>query len=238
MAVSDWSATAALNTTVDAVSIAENCPPGNLNDATRAVMANVRAWYGSFSAFVLTIVGSADAAAFRSAIGAAASADLASAIPSGAIMYFARDTPPAGFLAANGANVSRTTYAGLFTAINTLWGAGDGSTTFTLPDLRGEFARGWDNGRGVDSGRAFGTSQAQQTAQHKHVSSYGEHAVTGQFGTITGSFQGSNGSIDNDNNQFLTNDGSDFSGQTVNASGVIGAETRPRNVALLACIKI
>lgn len=215
MAISDWSATAGSNTTVDAVSIAENCPPGNLNDAVRAVMANVRTWYSSFSAFVLSIVGSADAAAFRSAIGAASAADLAGSIPAGAIMWFARDTPPSGYLAANGANVSRTTYAGLFSAINTVFGAGDGTTTFTLPDLRGEFARGWDNGRGVDSGRAFGSAQTDLIKSHSHDVSIDLP------GGGSGTWWGAGGGKDS------TEAGIAFG----------GAETRPRNVALLACIK-
>jgi hypothetical protein len=80
-------------------------------------------------------------------------------VPSGAVMVFAMNSAPSGYLACNGTAVSRTTYAALFAAIGTTYGAGDGSTTFTLPDLRGEFLRGIDNGRGVDSGRAFGSAQ-------------------------------------------------------------------------------
>ena len=57
-----------------------------------------------------------------------------------------------GWLKANGAAVSRTAYGDLFAKIGTVFGSRDGSTTFNLPDLRGEFIRGWDNGRGVDSG--------------------------------------------------------------------------------------
>jgi len=62
---------------------------------------------------------------------------------------------PDGWRACSGQAVSRTTYAALFAAIGTEYGVGDGSTTFDLPDLRGEFLRGWDNGRGVDSGRVL-----------------------------------------------------------------------------------
>ena len=54
----------------------------------------------------------------------------------GQVAAFAMDTPPTGWLVANGAAVSRTTYAELFAAIGTVWGSGDGSTTFNLPDLR------------------------------------------------------------------------------------------------------
>lgn len=92
------------------------------------------------------------------------------AVPPGAIMYFATANAPTGWLKANGALVSRTTYARLFAAIGTLHGAGDGSTTFKLPDLRGEFIRGADDGRGVDSGRTVGSSQGQSYQTHTHTS--------------------------------------------------------------------
>jgi microcystin-dependent protein len=86
----------------------------------------------------------------------------------GEVKWFAMQTPPAGFLKANGALVSRTTYAVLFAAIGTIWGAGDGSSTFALPDMRGEFPRGWDDSRGIDAGRAFGSAQAFSTEPHSH----------------------------------------------------------------------
>ena len=76
-----------------------------------------------------------------------------------AVLYFAGQTAPVGWLKANGAAVSRTAYAALFAAIGTTYGAGDGSTTFNLPDLRGEFMRGWDDGRGIDHGRVLGSAQ-------------------------------------------------------------------------------
>jgi len=54
----------------------------------------------------------------------------------GSIIAYAGTTTPSGYLECNGANVSRTTYASLFSAVGVTWGAGDGTTTFTLPDLR------------------------------------------------------------------------------------------------------
>jgi len=135
----------------------------------------------------------------------------------GTVAHFAASSPPAGWLAANGAAVSRTTYAALFNAIGTTFGTGDGSTTFNLPDLRGEFIRGWDNGRGVDSGRAFGSAQGHQMQQHTHAV-----PIAGAFTGGSQSFQGDSDSI----------------GQSGAAGGTSnGGENRPRNVALLACIK-
>ncbi|WP_256843203.1 tail fiber protein, partial [Rodentibacter rarus] len=74
----------------------------------------------------------------------------------GEVAFFARANPPNGWLKANGAAVSRTTYSALFAAIGTTFGAGDGHSTFNLPDLRGEFIRGLDEGRRVDNGRRLG----------------------------------------------------------------------------------
>lgn len=80
-------------------------------------------------------------------------------LPAGVITPFAGSVAPSGWLMCNGQVVSRLTYAALFAAIGTTYGPGDGSTTFKLPDLRGEFIRGLDAGRGVDAGRAFGSAQ-------------------------------------------------------------------------------
>ena len=68
--------------------------------------------------------------------------DLTSLLPAGSIIPFAGSSIPTGYLLCNGAAVSRTTYADLFKAISTLYGAGDGSTTFNLPDLRDRFLEG------------------------------------------------------------------------------------------------
>lgn len=65
----------------------------------------------------------------------------------------------AGALLCDGSAISRASYADLFAIIGTTYGAGNGSTSFNIPDLRGEFIRGLDNGRGVDSGRTLGSYQ-------------------------------------------------------------------------------
>ena len=138
--------------------------------------------------------------------------------PPGAVCYVAQNTAPSGWLKANGAAVSRTAYATLFAALGTTFGAGNGSTTFNLPDLRGEFPRGWDDSRGVDSGRAFGSAQADAFSSHIHT--------TGQTGT------GLNGSIS------TTGATVGVVGGGAQTTGTTGStETRPRNIALLAIIK-
>lgn len=164
---------------------------------------------------------------------------IAAALPAGAVAHFARVTAPAGWLVCDGSAVSRSAYPALFSAIGVTFGAGDGATTFALPDLRGEFLRGADLGRGVDAGRTVGSTQGQQTAAHKHVVPWGESgsaAGSAPFGRTASAGRFGTGTNDSDNFWVHTNDGQDYDGQ-VNPAGVIGVETRPRNVALLACIK-
>lgn len=63
-------------------------------------------------------------------------------VPAGALIYWGADAAPSGWLLGQGQEVSRTTYADLYTAYGTKFGSGDGSTTFNLPDCRGMFIRG------------------------------------------------------------------------------------------------
>lgn len=76
----------------------------------------------------------------------------------GAVVAFAGTTAPTGWLLCYGQNVSRTTYAALFAVIDTQHGVGDGSTTFTLPDLRGRVIAGQDDMGGVSADRLTGLS--------------------------------------------------------------------------------
>jgi microcystin-dependent protein len=144
----------------------------------------------------------------------------------GEVCFFGMSTAPTGFLKANGAAVSRTTYANLFAAIGTTFGAGDGSTTFALPDMRGEFPRGWDDGRGVDSGRVFGSAQDNSVGPHDHNTRAG-------FASVSDFYGGSGVAYGTNSNNLPV----DTSGSTATTGPGIGTETRPRNVALLACIK-
>ena len=159
--------------------------------------------------------------------------------PSGMIMIFSGDTAPAGWLKANGAAVSRTVYANLFAAIGTRYGAGDGYSTFNLPDLRGEFARFWDDGRGVDAGRVLGTLQLDAIQRHNHYlgTSSGENLNNGLPGVDDKYWQMNGGNYAPATGHIaITHDtGTDAYGRV---GGRFAGETRPRNIALLACIKI
>jgi microcystin-dependent protein len=141
-----------------------------------------------------------------------------SLLPAGAVMSFAMNSAPAGWLAADGSAVSRSTYAALFTAISTTYGAGDGSTTFALPDLRGYFVRGsGTNSDGTVSG-TFGAKQADELKSHLH---------TYQPGAAAGAQSGGN----------FTAQRTDILTTAINTSSTGGTETRPANIAMLYCIK-
>ena len=153
-------------------------------------------------------------------------------VPPGAIIWVAKNTPPTGYLKANGAAVSRTTYAALFAEIGTTFGNGDGSTTFNVPDLRGEFVRGWADDRSVDTGRAFGSNQSEMIGPHNHSITDPGHLHT----TTSADNTGGGGAFSRGNNNLSgLNTPTATTGITINNNS--GTENRPRNIALLACIK-
>lgn len=89
----------------------------------------------------------------------------------GDLKWSARASAPVGWLVANGAAVSRTVYADLFAAVSTLYGAGDGSTTFNLPDYTGRFMLGADASyaAGSSGGSETKTLNATQLPAHAHT---------------------------------------------------------------------
>lgn len=91
---------------------------------------------------------------------------LTSGIPTGALIYWPVSSLPDGFIKANGASLAISSYPALFSRYGYTFG-GSGSS-FRVPDLRGEFLRGWDDGRGVDFGRGLATIQGSQNASHNH----------------------------------------------------------------------
>jgi len=171
-----------------------------------------------------------------------ATGDAASA---GMISYFARNSAPVGYLKANGAAVNVTTYANLTTAmyvgdtLNTTALFGYKCTdplnpTITrsisgeyivLPDLRGEFIRGWDDSRGIDSGRLFGTSQLDAFKSHYHYLQYIGFDNSNNYNGSTGAGM-----------RYAAGDDPGYGGYNRDST-TGGIETRPRNISLLACIK-
>lgn len=175
------------------------------------------------------------------------------AVPAGGIQWFAMQAPPNGWLKANGAAVSVTAYSRLATNIycgnsfnaTALFGyrctdAANPATTrsttgayIVLPDLRGEFVRGWDDGRGIDSGRAFGT--AQLDAMQNITGTLSNMAFSGSTSAGTGAISvGANLGA-----TYTTGTSGNVRDMAFNASNVVrtATETRARNIAFLACIK-
>lgn len=155
-------------------------------------------------------------------------------LPIGGIMMYPLGTCPSGYLSLNGNAISRTTYAGLFSVLSTIYGVGNGSTTFNVPDMRGRFPRMTDLGSARDPDRVSrtncqtggptgdntGSCQGSQNASHSHVVDvwFGENGT----GPNQPNIQGYGGT------------GPYASGTTV-ASG--GNEARPINMNMNFCIK-
>jgi microcystin-dependent protein len=158
----------------------------------------------------------------------------------GMIASFAMSSAPSGWLVCNGAEYAIASYGDLYTAIGTTWGAltngsgGAGSTHFRVPDLRGEFLRGFDNGTGNDpdassrtGGDAVGSSQGQALQRHNHGLQI--------YGGGSGNYR-LNVSVTGDGNATAF----DQPDQVMNTSGYYGTwstETRPRNKYVQYCIK-
>jgi microcystin-dependent protein len=152
-------------------------------------------------------------------------------VPAGVVVWFASSSPPQGYLICDGRGVSRIAYPALFAVIGTTFGA-PSTTTFNLPDLRGEFIRGMDRGRGVDIGRGFGTSQTDAFQDHAH-NTFVQRGTSLNSVAIEGTTApGARGPGSPGSNAF-----SGYATGTP-STGNHGSETRPRNVALLPCIKM
>ena len=174
---------------------------------------------------------------------------LPQAVPTGSIHMMANNNVPSGYLKCNGQAVSRTTYAALYAVLGSTYG--QTATTFNLPDLRGEFVRGWDDARGVDSGRGIGTTQGDQNRQHSHSTSVTStvndpghnHVYVDQIGANEGYRPWKAG--DNDCGQRNKDTHNNFTGITVNTTVTVNndpisqsqVESRPRNISLLYVIK-
>jgi microcystin-dependent protein len=166
--------------------------------------------------------------------------------PVGSVQFFASTVAPTGWLPADGRIISRTSYASLFAVIGTTYGAGDGSTTFQSPDMRGMFPRGWDDAggtaRGCDPGRAFGSTQQDAFELHAHdlrtntfdvAASYSAPACRSILGLNC--VQNSTPTKPNFTPYCTVCDPQVPTQSAVLSAG--GTETRPLNVALMPCIK-
>ena len=153
--------------------------------------------------------------------------------PTGTIIAFAADNPPTGYLACNGQEVSRTTYSALFSVIGTKYGAGDGSTTFKVPDLRGEFLRGTGtNTTTRHSGESVGVHQNEGLPNISGtLGDVESNSASGAFSRTTGTVHVGTG---NGASTFGT---ITFSASNSNAIYGASSHVTPTNTSVLYCIK-
>lgn len=160
-----------------------------------------------------------------------------SALPVGSMVSFPKGTVPPGFLEVDGSVQSIATYPDLAAYLGTTFNVGnEGVGNFRLPESRGEFFRGWDHGRGVDDGRSVGSFQLDAFQGHKLRILTGDgdgrlHSPSGTGGSGTGtSFVISQGT----SKELLVGDPIS---NGLNGEPRFGGETRPRNLAVMWCIK-
>jgi microcystin-dependent protein len=152
-------------------------------------------------------------------------------MPAGSIISFAGAAAPAGFLICDGSAVSRTTYADLFAVIATTYGVGNGTTTFNIPDLRGEFIRGADAGKGSDPGRVLGSNQIASPVVGDDCCGENDFSMeVGAGGTTPQFFDNYDASYNGVNFWYSTSLNA-YNVKPTNGAGFLRG-SRPRNVAL------
>lgn len=212
--------------------------------------ASTSASYAPFTQIIQPSASWASASLSSSyALSASYAPALADTLPIGTVIGFGGSTAPNNYLECNGDAKSTASFSELYTAIQTTdpsssfgylcdsFGNRNASGGFfKIPDFRGEFIRGWDHNRGVDLNRVNTSFQASSVQAHKHIEGWGESSA-GPFGNTAEKGHHGSGDSDNDNFYYYTNDGTPFGSNNPNAVGVITTETRPRNIAIMYCIK-
>lgn len=199
---------------------------GSANASAALTLASVNSNTGAFGSSTTVPVLTVNA---KGLVTAASSAAILPGVPPGAVMAFAMTTPPSGWLECDGSSQSTTgATAALFTAIGYAFG-GSGSS-FNLPDLRGQFVRGWAHSGSTDSGRGF--ASLQQDAFQGHFMG----ALTGGNTFYTLGSGGRGGSASGSGGAQDASTGGPV-GDGTNGAPRTAGETRPVNVALMYCIR-
>lgn len=275
--ISEFDATAASNTDINSIDIAENCAPSGINNSLRemaAMLKKMEVGTDPMTSPVLTTAdingGTYDGGAINSTTIGASSAStgafttlsasstftlggtavtataaelnvLSGGIaqpPTAAIHMYGGTSAPTGWLLCNGAAVSRSTYADLFAVVGTTYGAGDGSSTFNLPDLRDRFAvgSGTTYSAGATGGAATHTLTEAEMPAHTHAATSTDsgHTHVLPYGDSGGESDGWDGS----GNSSTTNTGYANITTTIASTGGGGAHNNlPPYIGLAFIIK-
>ena len=233
MAIKDYSTTPDLNTQISGINIAEGCAPSGINNAIRQLMADVKAEKEAKDAEQAAKDAEQAAkdaeqdAAISAAQTAADSALAKEAVLPGTVIAWAANSAPTGYLLCNGAAVSRATYAKLYEAIGTTYGAGDGSTTFNLPNLTDRFIQG------------SGTAGEYKEAGLPNIS--GTFLTGGLAGGSSGAFgtygHGGIGLKSDNTGSFMTEKRQDFYASNSNATYGASSTVQPPALTMRYYIK-
>ncbi|WP_236418988.1 phage tail protein [Pseudomonas syringae] len=169
----------------------------------------------------------------------------ASALPVGSMIGFPVNKVAPGFLVLDGSVKSVSAYPDLATFLGGAFNKGDeGAGNFRLPDSRGEFLRGWDNGRGVDAGRAIGSYQLDTFQGHDRNSGW----WTADNGSSQRPQRAPGTPAEPPNGRVVENSANNYTPRYeqrvtgylddgVNGTPRVSSETRSRNLAVMYCIK-
>ena len=155
-------------------------------------------------------------------------------VPVGSLIIWPTATPPTGYLECDGAALSRASYAALFGVLGTTYNkATDATDKFRVPDLRGEFIRGWDHGRNADKDRAIGSSQkATRVYRRNYFPSGWQNAMYDRDHRASADIDGAIEVI-----SAGTTGRSNSALRGLTDGKLDGVRVRPRNVALMVAIK-
>lgn len=158
--------------------------------------------------------------------------------PAATIAAYAASAAPTGWLMCDGAAVSRTTYAALFALIGTTYGAGDGSTTFNLPDLQGRVPVGKGTHVNVDAlGENDGSTLANRQPKHRHTVTDPGHTHTYSRGINAGGLYGDGVNAGVHHSSDTPNTGSSTTGITIATAGASAPLDTPAYIVLNFIIK-
>ena len=158
---------------------------------------------------------------------------ISAAMPAGTVIAYAGSTAPEGFIACNGAEISREIYANLFAAIGTIYGAGDGSTTFNLPDLTDRVVQG-----SATAGAELAAGLPEISGISSGSNTYSLNlSQSGAFRFTTGTFPSNYGALDGGSGSVNNTEGVQFAASFSNSIYGSSTTVQPPALTMIYCIK-